>query len=288
MKKPKTTIDHFDLSCHGNGAFHLVSGLCRSHEFNLHFHAEFTLGLVDAGQEDFLLAGRLRRLQRGAVYLLAPHAPHASNAVDAAGWAYRSLYIEPELVAEIHPGLARSPRNIIIRHGHLYTAISEIIRELEQTGDAATKIQMLKKALSLLTGHPDFLDASAHSEPFLPRRIRKVRDTMMANAAGPLRLGDLAALVDWHPHYLAERFRDYLGISPMAYVTSCRLTMAKVRLASGDAIAETAVNAGFFDQSHLCRHFKRALGVTPGAFRRTFQASEFRPITTRSAKIIRM
>jgi AraC-like DNA-binding protein len=31
----------------------------------------------------------------------------------------------------------------------------------------------------------------------------------------------------------------------------------------GEAIADAAVAAGFYDQSALCRHFKRAYGITP-------------------------
>nr|WP_310206490.1 helix-turn-helix domain-containing protein [Paenarthrobacter nitroguajacolicus] len=41
---------------------------------------------------------------------------------------------------------------------------------------------------------------------------------------------------------------------------------ARRLLLDGRPAAEAAVEAGFHDQSHLTRHFRRVLGTTPGAF----------------------
>jgi len=41
-------------------------------------------------------------------------------------------------------------------------------------------------------------------------------------------------------------------------------------LTAGDApLAEVALRAGFADQSHFTREFRRHVGVTPAAFRRS-------------------
>lgn len=43
-----------------------------------------------------------------------------------------------------------------------------------------------------------------------------------------------------------------------------RLARARTLIKNGVPLAETAARAGFADQSHLTRQFKRAFGLTPG------------------------
>jgi len=61
-------------------------------------------------------------------------------------------------------------------------------------------------------------------------------------------------------------FRRGLGMPPHGYLTQIRLRHARAVLASGVAPAEAAVDAGFCDQSHLTRHFKRSYGITPAQY----------------------
>jgi AraC-like DNA-binding protein len=57
-------------------------------------------------------------------------------------------------------------------------------------------------------------------------------------------------------------------LPPHQYLTSRRVDQARGLLLSGMPVADAAVGSGFYDQSHLTRHFKRILGVNPDRFRR--------------------
>ena len=64
-----------------------------------------------------------------------------------------------------------------------------------------------------------------------------------------------------------RRFRAAVGISPYQYLLRCRLDHARqLILSEGQrrSLAEIATEAGFYDQAHLCRHFRRILGHSPG------------------------
>ena len=53
----------------------------------------------------------------------------------------------------------------------------------------------------------------------------------------------------------------------MAPLTRCRVDRARqLLLRSPVSLSAVAHEVGFCDQSHLARHFKRVLGVTPAAF----------------------
>ena len=81
---------------------------------------------------------------------------------------------------------------------------------------------------------------------------------------------DLARDAGVHPAYLARAFARKFGISISMFLRTRRIEWSMDRLRdTEDPVAEIAVAAGFFDQSHFTRCFKRMVGTTPARFRRT-------------------
>jgi AraC-like DNA-binding protein len=81
-------------------------------------------------------------------------------------------------------------------------------------------------------------------------------------------LDELAAHARLDKFRLCRAFRDEIGLPPHAYVTHRRVSRAQELLTRGFSQADVALRVGLYDQSQLHRHFKRILGVTPGAFAR--------------------
>jgi AraC-like DNA-binding protein len=96
--------------------------------------------------------------------------------------------------------------------------------------------------------------------------VRRVAELMHDRLADDLRLADLAAAAGLTPFQLIGLFNRTTGLSPHAYLTQLRLADARGRLGRGEPIAAAAAYAGFYDQSALTRHFKRAYGITPGQY----------------------
>ena len=81
----------------------------------------------------------------------------------------------------------------------------------------------------------------------------------------PLPLADVARRVGVHPVHLARTFRRVHQITFAGYVRHVRIEFARRELAASDApLGDIAVAAGFCDQSHFSRLFKRYTGLTPG------------------------
>jgi AraC-like DNA-binding protein len=66
--------------------------------------------------------------------------------------------------------------------------------------------------------------------------------------------------------HLCRVFREAVGMTPHAYQTQVRVRHAKSLLRAGLPITLVAAEAGFYDQAHLTRHFKRIVGLTPGRY----------------------
>ena len=65
---------------------------------------------------------------------------------------------------------------------------------------------------------------------------------------------------------MSRAFRAAYGLPPHAYLTNLRVQRARELLDAGLRPAEVAAHVGFTDQAHLTRHFKRVVGVPPGAY----------------------
>ena len=70
---------------------------------------------------------------------------------------------------------------------------------------------------------------------------------------------------------LMKAFREQFGLPPHAFQVAQRVNHARRLLEAGMSAADAATMAGFFDQSHLHRHFRRRMGITPAAYSAAFR-----------------
>lgn len=100
---------------------------------------------------------------------------------------------------------------------------------------------------------------------YLIRRIEELVDARLDEKGG---INDLASTVGYSPSHFFRMFRRSFGVTPHAYVMRRRLAVAQYLLTRTDlCLAEVALKAGFSDQSHLSRTFRRFAGIPPRAFR---------------------
>ena len=103
-----------------------------------------------------------------------------------------------------------------------------------------------------------------------PAWLFAATDYLHAHRLDRIKLGDVARSVGVHPSRLAHEFRARYGQSPGEYVRRLRLEWAAEQLRQEDAnLADVAIRAGFYDQSHFSRMFRRVFGVAPAAWRRS-------------------
>jgi AraC family transcriptional regulator len=102
----------------------------------------------------------------------------------------------------------------------------------------------------------------------LPRHaMRAVEEYIDAHLDQDFALADLAAVAHLSEFHFARQFKQTTGLPPHQFVIHQRVERAKRLIAARRlSLAEVAVAAGFSDQSHLTRHFKRLVGVTPRRF----------------------
>jgi AraC-like DNA-binding protein len=91
----------------------------------------------------------------------------------------------------------------------------------------------------------------------------------LVTSKGNARVEPLMDETGWSRRHLTERFRRQLGLTPKAYARLLRFQYANALLMerrAGRTLADVAMEAGYYDQSHLTRDFAALAGTTPGAF----------------------
>ena len=105
------------------------------------------------------------------------------------------------------------------------------------------------------------------------RRIRELIHTDVERALSPdaeteVDLTTLARETGLSRFQVVRAFKRAYGLPPYAYQLRLRIARAQRLLSAGRAPADVAIELRFVDQSHLTRHFKRIVGVTPNAYAR--------------------
>jgi AraC family transcriptional regulator len=121
----------------------------------------------------------------------------------------------------------------------------------------------------LLRTYGDLPDTiSAKADGLASWRLRRVIDYVAASLSSPISLTDLAEVAGLSRMHFAAQFRRSTGLRPHEYVQGRRIDHAQQLLASSDlSLIEIALSAGFANQAHFSRVFKRYAGTTPSAWR---------------------
>ncbi|WP_049783800.1 helix-turn-helix domain-containing protein [Acaryochloris marina] len=100
------------------------------------------------------------------------------------------------------------------------------------------------------------------------KRLRNVLDYIDANLDQNMGLADLAAVVDLSQHHFSSMFKESMGVPPYRYVLQRRIQQAKQLLKNDSlSITDIALTCGFADQSHMTKHFRKTVGITPKTYR---------------------
>ncbi|WP_251066449.1 AraC family transcriptional regulator [Streptomyces sp. ISL-36] len=233
------------------------------HAYPMHVHDAWTLLIVDDGAVRYDLDRHEHGTPKDTVSLLPPQVPHNGSPATPGGFRKRVLYLDMTQLDErfIGPAVDRPDlADPLLRRrvGQLHTVLTGPGEELE----AESRLALIGERLRAhLRPSPAF--GSAAPDHGVARRLRDLLDARMVEG---ITLGEAAGVLHTHPAHLVRSFSGAFGIAPHQYVVSRRVDLARRLLLDGQPPREVAAAAGFHDQPHLTRHFKRLTGTTPGRY----------------------
>ncbi|AZV18419.1 MAG: helix-turn-helix domain-containing protein [Mesorhizobium sp.] len=240
--------------------------------FDLHRHDTYAIGVTLHGVQTFRYLGAARHSLPGQIIVLHPDELHDGGAGTEDGLRYRMLYLEPSLMLDCLGG-ASLPfvRDGVVADAAFCATLLSALGPLEQELDELFVDDFLTQLMQSLIRH-----GGQSAKPMSRtawRAAALARDYLTENLNRPVRSGELEAVTGLDRYALSRHFRAAFSTSPHRFLVMRRLQRARRMIAAGEPLAQIAVEAGFSDQSHFIRQFKKAFGMTPGRWSSLIQGS---------------
>jgi AraC-like DNA-binding protein len=262
------------------GGLELIEAVHRRPHFARHAHPTYALGIVRWGANRFRYRGAFHTAAAGALCTVTPDEAHAVEPAGDAGFAYCCLYPPLELMGRAAEAVGgrRLTRTLVLPPVFEDTEAARLICALFEAEAARAPLLAREAQLLALLARVVARHATA---PVIPcakappaTAVAVARDYLSEHCSENVSLTRLAAMVGLDPFALLRGFSRAYGLPPHSWQIQERVRRAQALLRAGLSPAEVAAAAGFADQSHLTRHFRRILGVTPGRYQRAGRTRE--------------
>ena len=225
-----------------------------------HGHDEAALCFAIRGSFEESVDGREFECEPYDVMVRPPAVRH-SNRYAPTGTRCVLIGVSQESVTRLRPytSLFETTRRVPREIGH---AIATRIHGELMAWDDSSPVSMEGLVLELIG------EASRSRRGTPPRWLGDAREFIHDHWRERPSLVKIANAGGVHPASLVRGFRAYLRCSPGEYMRRLRLEHAHTALVqTARPIAEIALEAGFYDQSHFTTAFRRHFGLTPAQLR---------------------
>lgn len=257
----------------GLRAVELIAADYIAQRFSPHWHTGFAVGVVTRNTQQFSCGGHNWMVGPGDVIALNPGQLHDGSSLHPEGWSSRMAYVpEATLARFVHHGTVDEDHPALrfaapVVHA---PALAHKVLQWHLAAEAGPQGDCVDRAAELFGDLLRWMRRAAAGDPMatslaFSERLRHLADDAPDAVAQRFTHLHVSRTTSW------RQMRAQLGIGPQPLATQLRLMSAKRQLAFGRPILDTALDAGYHDQSHFTRHFVAAYGMTPAQFRREQQ-----------------
>jgi AraC family transcriptional regulator len=234
-----------------------------------HSHQQAIFCIALNGICNEVYAGATRTYEAFTVEFLPPDHCHSLRFPFADMHAF-SVNMPPQWLERARQYSLSINDSLHSHRGMLSSLMMKLYAEFAQLDDASS-LAIEGLALETLV---EVSRRQVKSERTPPRWLAQTTEILRDGFSAGLTVTQLASMVGVHPVHLAREFRRFHRCTVGDYVRHLRIEEASRELrTSKQSLAAIAADAGFSDQSHFCRTFKRHTGMTPAKYRSTFAAN---------------
>lgn len=244
--------------------------------FKPHVHQAFSIGAIDDGKARVDLGSNQLLLAPGELILINPGTLHACNPLGCTTRSFSMLHVGLRLCLDVQQTLWQAKTFLpVLPHLPVKTNLLDEYQRTMQTlfardCDLLEKEESVSRLLVAIFQHCATAVSAPPPTPLDDQHVTLLKTLLAADLEQEVTLTDLAQLRGDNPYTLLRRFKSATGITPHAFRLNRRIDRAKELLQDGVEIADVALQCGFYDQSHLHRHFKALTAMTPRQYQINF------------------
>jgi len=232
---------------------------------------DFSLHFVTAGKGYIELNGAIHALKKGDAFLHTPGQVMRYYTDSEDRWDIYWLQFNGYKLTEflLERGFYDSSLSTVQSDSMLEESFLDLMKEVEcHTFKRPSKISALTFAV--------LVEFISHAHPYSNKsgwqhfdRITRLLPLLQKNAHHPYNLEEWAEQVHLTPNYFCNLFKKVTRMTPLAYVTKCRIQSSKEMLLGfpDRPIKEIAIDCGYPSISYFNKTFLKMEGVTPTEFR---------------------
>ena len=237
-----------------------------------HLHGEMELLFPLTDGDDIFIDSVSYPLRRGSLFLMDAGVPHRSRADKQPEYHRYVLHLPPETAQALG---AAELSHLLAEKGCcalLTPEEDDLCRRLfaRLTANSTTVAAQLRRtaalaellALILDKWSTDAAQPPTAADPTAAAIIAYIR----THLSQPLTLDTLTQQFYLSKSALCHRFKAATGFTVMEYVVLCRVRYAGTLLRRGVSVRRAGEAAGFGDNAHFIRSFRRITGTTPGRY----------------------
>lgn len=239
-----------------------------------HAHAEYQFGLSFNCQGEYHYRGADSAIPTGSLSVIQAgevHAPSERTELPAPAH-FAMMHIRPTWLQTLAAEMTEQPASLPVFSTVCLTDATLNHLFLALQAAAAQRTSKLEQEVALWSFLSYLMRHYAANRPSVglgkpaPRAVTLALEYLHAHYTNAISLEALAAVAGLSRFHFCRVFRKEVGVSSSAYQMQLRVAQAKKLLVQGCSLAQVATATGFYDQSHFGWHFKRQVGVTPGAY----------------------
>ena len=241
-----------------------------------HMHNEYQLSILESGKGKLWWRRKGVVVRPATIVVVPPREIH--GLASQTGCRVASLYFSQETFERCREELSpscRTPRALsgsTIRSTTLKQAISDCVATICNNDAQLALESLFAEVMRFLLGFESSNACRVEEPPRYSEKVEDCRDYLVAHYAEAISLGELARHFGLTPFQLIRAFKKRFGVPPHAFQIQLRLAAARDDLKKGLSICDAALRNGFYDQSHLHRHFRTAFSLTPASYQKTVRS----------------
>ena len=239
-----------------------------------HFHEYYVIGYIESGQRTLSCNNQQSAVRPGHILVFNPGDSHACVQNDGGTLDYRGFNISREVMLSLVERLEGQQEPPVFSPNIIFDSeTAGCLRSLHDLVISGFRGPGKEEQLLLLGTLlvQKYGQALPRPIPRYDEEVQRVCAFIEENHGEHICLDQLCRCAGLSRSTLLRAFTRLKGVTPYRYLENIRVSRAKKLLEQGVSPAEAALQTGFSDQSHFTNYFDRFLGLSPGAYRNTFE-----------------
>ena len=238
--------------------------------FAKHSHKTFNIIAITEKNIDIKYHNQaIQSLSAEQIAIFNPYQVHLTSSKEASPLDYYSLHLQKSWCIEIQQEIFKNKEFIdispnIIKDKTISKNFLEICKKIlnEEEGDIEQELKTFSQEL-----FSSYCQVATQIEP--NQTLKKLEEYILKHLQEPLTLEKVAKEVGYSTAHINRLFKAEYGLTLHAFLIDKRIDKAKelIRVNKTATLTEIAYSAGFYDQSHFIKNFKKVYSLSPKAYK---------------------